>query len=267
MISAYDVLDKHQPDGRYLYRHPDEPCLAYQLAGADPQVMAEASKKLQDLGADIIDINCGCPKQKIRKKGYGSALLEQHQLLLSIVRAMRQAISIPLTVKIRINQLSTDCDLAKMLESEGIDALIVHGRNWQDGYDIPCNLQHIAQIKESISIPLIVNGDVCDTRSAEHALTITKADALMIGRAATGRPWLYRNLLEQRDDIPDMATRAALFIEHIELLAVLESPFKAVLQSRSLFRYYFREWRDHANAYYQCVDLDDIKRFLAEKSL
>ena len=243
MISAYDVLHKHKIDSRYLYRAPQEKKLCYQLAGHDPHIMAQAAKRLEAIGADLIDLNCGCPKTKIRKKGAGSALLESKELLYSIVSAVRQAIDIPLTVKVRICGDYRDVDLAQAIEKAGADALIIHGRRWTDDYDTPCDVHQIRQIKQSIRIPVIANGDISDQNTLANAIAISGCDAYMIARAGSGAPWLYQQLLAPHSTFTDVgnALRIHYFMAHLQGLATLESEHQAVLQSKTLVRYYFKE--------------------------
>lgn len=240
MSSAIDIVNKHSEHSRYLHRSPVEKILAYQISGFCPDIMAQAALKLELMGADLIDINCGCPKTKIRKKGSGSALLEKPQLLIQIIQSVRSRISIPLTVKIRLQTQELDCSLAKQLEAAGADALIVHGRRWTDDYDIPCNLQAIRHIKNCIRIPVIANGDISDLRSLQQAMDISSCDGYMIGRAATGRPFLYQELLEQQTIHISSTQKMELFLTHLDGLAALESEYQALLQSRSLCRYYFK---------------------------
>src|SRR6202000_192010 len=122
------------------------------------------------------------------KKGAGSALLERPNQLIEIVDAVRKVISIPLTVKVRIQGTSADFDLAKRLETTGAEALIVHGRRWIDDYDIPSDLSQIAKIKQQVSIPVIANGDISQAPNLEEAFLKTGCDAFMIARAGTGKP-------------------------------------------------------------------------------
>ncbi|WP_058493137.1 tRNA dihydrouridine synthase [Legionella worsleiensis] len=264
MCSAVDVLHKHSPHSRYLFRSPAEKILAYQISGTDPEIMAQAAVKLQGLGADLIDINCGCPKTKIRKKGAGSALLDTPELLVKIIQKIRDVLSIPLTVKIRIQGNEHDVMLAQQIEQAGADALIVHGRRWVDDYDIACNMNQIAQIKQNIKIPVIANGDISSPDSVEHALTVSGCDGLMIARAGTGRPWLFKELLEQCDLVIDFAERLEIFMEHVHGLKTLEDEFKAVLQSKSLIRYYFKDRLTPSllNQFYQLNSLEKINDFL-----
>lgn len=244
MISAQDIVYKHKLDSRYLFRSTKENILCYQIAGTDAVIMAEAAVRLEHLGANLIDINCGCPKTKIRKKGAGSALLDKPVLLLRIVDSIRKAIHIPLTVKLRIQNNDSDLSLAKSLENAGADALIIHGRHWFENYDIPANLLQIAKIKQEVNIPVIANGDIADSYSLQKARQITQCDAYMISRAGTGKPWLYQSLLERNNFSYDAEIQKNLFLNHLQGLASLEGDYKALLQSRSLVRYYFRQLLD-----------------------
>lgn len=269
MSSARDVVHRHPLHSRYIYRAPQEQRLAYQISGTEPAVLAQASERLQAYGADLIDINCGCPKPKIRKKGAGSALLETPELLESIVKAVRAAITIPLTVKIRIQDTSDDVVLAQKIEAAGADALIVHGRRWVDDYDVAVNFRQIARIKQVLTIPVIANGDIGSIASLQQAVEFSTCDAFMIARAGSGRPWLYQELLEQRTINVSGAEKADLFMAHLQDLAVLEDEYKAILQSKSLVRYYFGKNLDASwlSRFYQLSSLKDIEAFIGNMAL
>ena len=243
MISAYDVIHKHQADSRYLYRAPEETRLCYQLSGHSPEIMAQAAARLETIGADLIDINCGCPKTKIRKKGAGSALLEKPRQLCEIVSAVRRAIQIPLTVKLRIRGDERDISLSQAIEQAGADALIVHGRRWTDDYDIQSDFHHIAKIKQAVRIPVIANGDIADQATLAEAIATSGCDAYMIARAGSGKPWLYQQLLAPEGTFleVDNSVRLHCFSMHLQGLSCLESEHQAVLQSKTLIRYYFGE--------------------------
>lgn len=264
MSSARDILSKHSPQSRYIYRDPQEQILAYQISGTEKEALAEAAVLLQEQGADLIDLNCGCPKTKIRKKGAGSALLENPKQLSAIIRAVRQAIHIPLTVKIRIQDNEKNLELVQEIEDAGADALIVHGRRWQDDYDIACNLEQIAKIKQKSKIPVIANGDIRQQADLERAVTETGCDAYMIARSGSGHPWLYQELLQQQKLTIDKSEKIQLFIQHLEALAQLENEYKAVLQSKSLVRYYFRHdlTMEQLAQFYTLTAIEQIKRFL-----
>lgn len=264
MSSARDILNKHSPQSRYIYRDPQEQILAYQISGTEKEVLAEVAVLLQEQGADLIDLNCGCPKTKIRKKGAGSALLENPKQLSAIIQAVRQAIHIPLTVKIRIQDNEKNLELVQEIEDAGADALIVHGRRWQDDYDIACNLEQIAKIKQKSKIPVIANGDIRQQADLERAVTETGCDAYMIARGGSGHPWLYQELLQQQKLTINKPKKIQLFIQHLEALAQLEDEYKAVLQSKSLIRYYFRHdlTMEQLAQFYTLTAIEQIKRFL-----
>lgn len=267
MISAKDILEKHKEQSRYLYRDPQEKILAYQIAGSEKETLAQAALMLQTHGANLIDINCGCPKTKIRKKGAGSALLETPEQLIDIIRHVRQIINIPLTVKIRIQGNQHDLSLAQEIMDAGADALIVHGRRWQDDYDVACDLQQIKRIKQQLSIPVIANGDIRTKQDLERTVTETECDAYMIGRGGSGRPWLYQELLQQKELSIGNTQKIDLFMQHLNGLATLEDEYKAVLQSKSLVRYYFRELlsKEHLACFYTKSSLIEIEAFLRNK--
>lgn len=266
MSSAADILYKHTVNSRYVHRAAEERLLAYQISGTEPHVLAAAAAYLQRHGADLIDINCGCPKPKIRKKGAGSALLEAPEHLVAIVTAVRAVLSIPLTIKIRIQGNEQDLLLAKKIEEAGADALIVHGRRWIDDYDVVADLQQTAQIKQAVNIPVIANGDIHDVVSLQKAVTVSGCDAFMIARAGSGQPWLYQELLEQRTVEVSLSAKKQLFMTHLQGLADLEDEYKAVLQSKSLVRYYFRTLFDASllHRFYQLSSLEHIADFLLE---
>lgn len=265
MISAHDLL--HRQPARFLARDPKETYLAYQLSGYNPEIMAKAAVILQDAGADLIDVNCGCPKTKIRKKGAGSALLAYPERIAQIITAMKAQIKVPLTVKIRVQSPDQDDYLAKTIEQAGADALIVHGRRWQDNYDKPCNQRLIALIKRAVSIPVIANGDIADTLSLQTILQTTGCDAYMISRAGTGKPWLYQSLLESNQTVQQnwrFDQACTTFMTHIQGLAQLQNEHRAVLQSKTLVRYYFKPWltREQLIGYYELDSFIAIEHYL-----
>lgn len=266
MSSAVDVLKKHNDQSRYLFRSLREYILSYQISGSNGDALAHAALKLQNMGADLIDINCGCPKAKIRKKGAGSALLDEPLKLVEIIKKVRKVLSIPLTIKIRIQGNSNDLTLAKQIEEAGADALIVHGRRWIDDYDRACDLGQIATIKSSISIPVIANGDIHDAASLQKAIELSGCDGFMIARAGCGRPWLYQELLDNCTLDIDRDNKIKLFMDHLKGLAFLEDEFKAVLQSKSLVRYYFKKQLsdEELRGFYNQLTLKDIEHFLKD---
>jgi len=245
MISAKDLAHKATKLKRYIWKDPAEGLLCYQLSGHEPNDMAKASQIVTEAGADLIDINCGCPVTKIRSKGAGSRLLAQPEKIAQLIEAIKQNTHLPVTVKIRIDSYSGDNNnlrVAKAVESAGADLLIVHGRHWSEKYDTPCNLQQIAEIVAHCNIPVIANGDVKDLESLSRTFLKTGCAGIMIARASVGKPWLFSQLQAESAAKPfvqpSLSQVGAVFIEHIQALAELETAYLAVLQARKLAKYY-----------------------------
>lgn len=266
MISSHDLIQKPlAQQKRYIARSPWEGKLAYQISGKHPDILAKAARLLEDeCQAELIDINMGCPKPKIRKRGAGSALIENPELVRNIVSTVRKQTHAALSIKIRIQNPDADVQLAKIIEESGADALIVHGRRWSDDYDIASNTEAIARIKSQVGIPVIANGDIRDSQSLARILQETQADAFMLSRAGTGKPRLYQWLLAGQETPVSLEVQTQWFLEHLEGLATLENSFKAVLQSKSLFKYYFRTYCDVKSypQFYQQNSLNEIAQFL-----
>ena len=171
--------------------------ISVQIAGADPQMLADAARYNVDQGAQIIDINMGCPAKKVCNVMAGSALLKDEPLVARILEAVVGAVNVPVTLKIRTGW---DRDhrnaiiVARIAESAGIQALAIHGRTRACGYSGEAEYDSIAAVKSEIRIPVIANGDITTPERVKHVLEYTKADAVMIGRAAQGRPWMFREI-------------------------------------------------------------------------
>ena len=164
-----------------------------QIAGADPSMMANAAVQNVDLGAQIIDINMGCPAKKVCKKAAGSALLRDEALVGSILESVVRAVDVPVTLKIRLGWSREEINairIARIAESCGVQLLSVHGRTRQCRFAGEVDYESIAKVKKSVAIPVIANGDITSPLCAKRVLNITGADGVMIGRAAQGRPWL-----------------------------------------------------------------------------
>ena len=256
---------------RYIYRSPEENSLCFQLSGRSSEVLAMATEKAIELGADIIDLNCGCPMPKIRKKQAGSKLLETPEHLHEILKAIRAITDKPLTCKIRLSS-TPHLEVLEAVESAGVDALIVHGRTWQDDYSVPVYLEEIADIKSHATIPIIANGDVFDGPSAKKILDSTKADGLMIGRYGVGQPWIFAeiraHLNNQPFTRPSEASQRRLFLEHLNSLSDLIGWHQALNQSKRFGQYYFRDYDRKAFHEFICqqnpkkVDFDQLKQLL-----
>jgi tRNA-dihydrouridine synthase B len=175
--------------------HAGEPSpVAVQIAGADPIALAGAARHAVEHGAEIVDINMGCPAKKVCNAWAGSALLQDEALVARILRAVVQAVAVPVTLKIRIGwdrEHKNGGAIARIAEDCGIAALAVHGRTREQHYDGQAEYDTIAAIKRSVRVPVMANGDVDSPQKARAVLEATGADALMIGRAAQGRPWIF----------------------------------------------------------------------------
>ncbi len=177
----------------------ETPPIAVQIAGGEPAMMAEAARHNVQLGAQIIDINMGCPAKKVCNVAAGSALLRNERLVGEILDAVVSAVDVPVTLKIRTGwspQCRNAVQVARMAEAAGIRALAIHGRTRADFYNGEAEYDTIAEVKSRVNIPVIANGDIDSPRKARRVLDYTGADAVMIGRAAQGRPWLFQEINE-----------------------------------------------------------------------
>lgn len=176
----------------------DEPApRSIQIAGTEPQQMAAAARACVELGAQIIDINMGCPAKKVCKKAAGSALLRDELLVAQILQAVVAAVPVPVTLKIRTgwdNAHKNAVQIAKIAEEQGMAALTIHGRTRADRFLGQAEYDTIAAVKQQSAIPVIANGDIDSPQKARMVLDYTGADALMIGRAACGKPWIFRQI-------------------------------------------------------------------------
>jgi nifR3 family TIM-barrel protein len=225
MVSAEGLIRQPQKSEKFLRTCPEDKPWGVQIFGSRPEVMATATKILAEKGADILNINMGCPVRKITQGGAGSALLKDLALAKKILRAVRQAISIPLTVKIRLGwdeQNKNYLQVAKMVEEEGVDGLVIHGRTRAQGYNVKADWGAIAEAQTIIKIPVIGNGDLLTPQAVIRFFKETKCAGAMIGRGALGNPWIFQKTLalDKGEDAPDpsLTERESTIERHLHML-------------------------------------------------
>jgi len=217
----------------------------FQISGNNPLVMAEAARRLEDLGASAIDINMGCPARKIVFRGAGAALMTNLPLAGRIVEAVRIAVRIPLTVKIRSGwdeQTQNAPVLGRLIEAAGADAVIIHSRSRFSKHSGPASLQVIEKVKQAVGIPVIGNGGILEVQDAEAMLTLTGCDGIMVGRGALGRPWLPGLLLERFGHpsriLEPLTTFLDVIREHFQFQLELWDVMNAVRRMRKHLAWY-----------------------------
>ena len=226
----------------------ERPC-GIQIFGDDPKCMADAAKHALENKPDIIDINMGCPAPKISSNGSGSALMKNPRLCGEIVKAVTAVTDIPVTVKIRKgwdDDSVNAVEVAKICESAGAAAITVHGRTRQQYYKPPVDYDIIKAVRESVSVPVIANGDIDSAEKAKEVMDITGCDLVMIGRATLGNPWIFSQInafLENPNvkiHTPDLEERLGVMIEHIGKMVEYKGEHMAMLQARKLVVGYFK---------------------------
>ncbi|MCE9680475.1 tRNA dihydrouridine synthase DusB [Shewanella sp. AS1] len=217
-----------------------------QIAGADPDMMAYAAVVNVQQGAQVIDINMGCPAKKVNKKLAGSALLQYPQQVKAILQAVVAAVDVPVTLKIRTGwapEHRNGVQIAQIAQECGIASLAVHGRTRQCMYKGEAEYDTIAAIKQNVSIPVVANGDICTPEKARYVLDHTGADAVMIGRGAQGRPWLFREIqhyLETGNKLApiDVDEKRQVMLEHLKDLYALYGEYKGLRIARKHVGWY-----------------------------
>lgn len=226
----------------------ERPC-GIQIFGDDPKCMADAAKHALENKPDIIDINMGCPAPKISSNGSGSALMKNPLLCGEIVKAVTAVTDIPVTVKIRKgwdDDSVNAVEVAKICESAGAAAITVHGRTRQQYYKPPVDYGIIRAVRESVSVPVIANGDIDSAERAKEVMDITGCDLVMIGRATLGNPWIFSQINAYLENpnvkihTPDLEERLGVMIEHIGKMVEYKGEHMAMLQARKLVVGYFK---------------------------
>ena len=255
----------------------ERPC-GIQIFGDDPKCMADAAKHALENKPDIIDINMGCPAPKISSNGSGSALMKNPRLCGEIVKAVTAVTDTPVPVKIRKgwdDDSVNAVEVAKICESAGAAAITVHGRTRQQYYKPPVDYDIIKAVRESVSVPVIANGDIDSAERAKEVMDITGCDLVMIGRATLGNPWIFSQINAYLENpnvkihTPDLEERLGVMIEHIGKMVEYKGEHMAMLQARKLVVGYFKGMKGAAalrNEAGKIKTLDDLYE-LRQKAL
>jgi tRNA-dihydrouridine synthase B len=245
--------------------------ISVQIAGADPKMMAEAAKYNVDHGAQIIDINMGCPAKKICNVMAGSALLKDEPLVAQILKAVVAAVNVPVTLKIRTGwdkQNRNAIAVAKMAEDIGVQALAMHGRTRACAYMGDAEYDTIAEVKQATRIPIIANGDITTPEKAKFVLDYTGADAVMIGRAAQGRPWIFREIeyylsTGAHMPAPEVNEIRSVMLAHLHDLYDFYGDLTGMRVARKHISWYTKGLKDSANFRHAMNQLQTIDSQLA----
>lgn len=246
MVSAKAIFYNNKNTEELLKIHPSETPVSLQLFGSDPKILADMARRIEERPFSILDFNMGCPVPKVVNNGEGSALMKEPKLAEEILSALVRAVDKPVTVKIRRGFDETRCnavEIAKIAESCGVAAIAVHGRTREQYYSGHADWDIIRQVKAAVRIPVIGNGDVTGPKEAKAMLEQTGCDGIMIGRAAQGNPWIFRDVaafLETGEvpGPPDCAVKKRVILEHAGLLMEVKGEYTAVREMRRHLAWY-----------------------------
>jgi len=248
MISAYALCHNHQRTRAMMDWSEDERPVSAQIFGAHPEIVADGARIVQEAGADIIEINMGCPAPKVVKTGAGAALLRDPDRAARMVAAVSSAVEVPVTVKMRIGWDTSNIvaeRMACLCEDNGVSAVTVHARTVSQGYAGEADWNIIKRVKESLSIPVIGNGDVRTGEQARLMFDATQCDGVMIGRAALGDPWVFARIaayLHRKIKLPEPSFRDRIegARQHLRLLADLFGDDRAAREMRGHVAWYLK---------------------------
>ncbi len=271
MISSNGLVFNNLKTLSMISTLKDEQPVGVQIFGSNPEIMAEAAIICQELGATLIDINMGCPQKKIIKTGAGAALMLDPALAQGIVGQVARKVSVPVTCKIRLGWDSQNINapsFAKRMEDAGASMITVHGRTRSQMFAGKANWEAIARVKKAASIPVVANGDIFSTEDAKGCLHITKADGIMVGRAAMGRPWIIGVISDLIDtggkqNIPNVRERLRIILFHLDAIREFYEQGVALKIARKHLAWYTKGMRNSAafrDALFRTKNLYELER-------
>ncbi len=246
MVSAKAIFYNNKNTEELLEIHPEEVPASLQLFGSDPKILADMAKRIQERPFSILDFNMGCPVPKVVNNGEGSALMKEPKLVEEILSALVRAVDKPVTVKIRKGFDEANCnavEIARIAESCGVAAIAVHGRTREQYYSGRADWDIIRQVKQAVKIPVIGNGDVDSPERAGAMLDSTGCDGVMIGRAAQGNPWIFRDTVSFLETgtvppPPDGQEKKRMILEHADFQLQIKGEYTAVREMRKHLAWY-----------------------------
>ena len=261
MVSAMGIKYNNEHTKELLYMEEREQPVSMQIFGSDPEAIGIGAKVVESAGAAIMDINMGCPVKKVVSSGDGSALMKTPDLAMKVAEAAVKAVQIPVTVKLRLGWDDTSInvvDMARRMESVGVSAVAIHGRTREQMYSGKANWDYIKEVKTALTIPVIGNGDVNSPESAKALLEYTGCDAILIGRAAQGNPWLFQQIKDYLETghyrpNPSGVERIAMLLRHYDLLCHYKGVDLATREIRTHASFYIKglpesaRWRNALN--------------------
>lgn len=267
MVSAKGLTYGDRKSAELLELDDDIRPAAIQLFGDDPAIMAQAAQQTLEFRPDWIDINFGCPAPKIVGNHCGSALMREPELCRRLVQAVKEAVPVPVTAKIRKGYAKDEVnavDVALACEAGGADAITVHGRTRDQMYAPPVDWDVIRQVKQAVKVPVIGNGDVVDAKSAAALYEHTGCDLIMVGRGALGKPWIFQQIeayLNHEATLPDpgMAQRMAILMRQVQLTTQYKGERVALLEARKHAAWYLSGMRGAAQLRRQAGSLTTIE--------